>query len=73
MAKKQKTVTIEVTNQGAVYINNYRITGRNTKWGIHSTIFETTAPANQVSETLRNSGYGHIRLDTDSMKEIKVE
>lgn len=73
MAKKQKTVTIEVTNQGAVYVNNTRITGRETKWGIHHTLFTAKAPANKVKETLVNNGFGHIRLDQEYMEEIKVE
>lgn len=70
---KQKTVTIEVTNQGAVYVNNTRVTGRETKWGVHQTVFSTKCPSNSVSSTLRENNYGHIRLDADYMKDLGVQ
>jgi len=68
-----KKVTVEVTNQGAVYVNDTRITGRDTKWGIHQTMFSVKVPANKVSSTLAEHGYGNIRLDTSSMQELGVE
>ncbi len=67
---KRKQVKIEVTNRGAVYVNGTRITGRDTKWGIHSTVFETTAPITQVAKALADNGYGHIKLDADYLEEI---
>ena len=60
MAKK---VTVDVTNQGAVYINDTRITGRDTKWGQHTILFTAKVSPDQVSKTLTANGYGHIRFD----------
>jgi hypothetical protein len=69
---RQKYVTVEVTNQGAVYVNSTRVTGRETRWGVHLTVFETKCPANCVADTLRENNYSHIRLDSDYMKELGV-
>lgn len=67
-----KNVTVEVTSQGAVYVNNTRITDRSTKWGIHQTMFSIKVPANKVTSSLAEHGYGNIRLDKDSMEELKI-
>lgn len=66
----RKQVTVEVTNRGAVYVNGTRITGRDTKWGVHTTVFETTCPDNCVVDTLRENNYGHIVLEKDDMTEM---
>lgn len=31
-----KTVEVEITNKGAIYVDGTRITDRSTKWGNHS-------------------------------------
>lgn len=67
-----KRVTIEVTSNGAVYVNNSRITGRDTKWGIQQTVFTTKCLATQVSKTLADNGYGHIKLDAEYATEAGV-
>jgi hypothetical protein len=72
MEFKMKQVRVEVTNQGAVYVNDTRITGRDTKWGIHQTMFAIKVPANKVTSSLVEHGYGHIKLDKDYMKELGV-
>lgn len=65
------TLTVEVTNRGAVYINDTRVTGRSTKWGIHNIIFsqENVKPEN-VRQLLVDNGYGSIILDNEYCKEF---
>lgn len=62
-----RKVLIEVTDKGAVYANDERITGRHTKWGVHHTVFTTSVkvPANKVRQILEDNGFGHIELDPD--------
>ena len=67
MAKK---FNVEVTNQGAVYVNNTRVTGRETKWGNHLTIFKVSTTRTNVSKVLEEHGYGHIRLDREYLTEM---
>ena len=67
-----KQVTVEVTNQGAVYVNSTRITGRDTKWGVHQTMFSIKVSPDKVSSSLNEHGYGNIKLDTEYMKELGV-
>jgi hypothetical protein len=69
---RRKTVTVEVTDRGAVYVNGTRITGRHTKWGIHTTIFKTTCPADRVAETLRENNYGRIVLEKEYLEEMGI-
>lgn len=68
--KKVNKVTLEVTDQGAVYVNNTRITGRNTKWGVHRTMFSIVINPKDIIATLNEYGYGHIKVDSDYHKEI---
>jgi len=70
---KRKLITIEVTNQGAVYANGTRITGRDTKWGIHTTVFEAKVAPGQVSKVLADNNYGHIRLDKEYALELGIQ
>jgi hypothetical protein len=70
---RPKTITIEVTDRGAVYVNNCRITGRETKWGIHTTVFSAKVKSNEVVGLLKEHGYGHIRLDKDYASEFGIE
>ena len=67
MAKK---LEIEVTNKYAVYVNGTRVTGRDTKWGIHTTIFKTTTTSTQ---TLADYGYGFIKLDAKYVAEMGLK
>lgn len=70
--KRYRAVTVEVTNQGAVYVNNSRITGRETKWGVHTTVFSAKVKPKEVVELLKEHGYGHIRLDKDYALEFGI-
>lgn len=70
MSKKNKIVTVEVTSQGAVYVDNYRITGRDTKWGIHHTLFSIKVKREDIVTALKEHGYGHIKLDAESVLEV---
>lgn len=72
MTTRRKRVNVEVTNQGAVYVNGTRITGRHTKWGIHHTVFAAKVFQNEVSTTLKTNGYGHIVLDKEYASELGV-
>ena len=72
MTTRRKRVQVEVTNQGAVYVNGTRITGRHTKWGIHHTLFTAKVFPNEVIKTLSENGYGHIKLDSEYSSEIGV-
>lgn len=68
-----KRVKMEVTSQGAVYINNSRVTGRHTKWGIHHTVFTARVYPHRVTHNLVKHGYGHIKLDPDYAMEAGVQ
>ena len=72
MTTRRKRVVVEVTNQGAVYVNNTRITGRHTKWGIHHTLFTAKVFPNEVTKTLAANGYGHIKLEPSDVAELGV-
>lgn len=68
-----KKFNIEITNRGAVYANDTRITGRHTKWGVHTTICELTKiPANRVRDAINDAGYDHIRLDDQYCAELGI-
>ena len=68
----RKRVNLEVTDNGAVYIDNTRITGRHTKWGVHRIVFAANVFADEVTNTLKTNGYAHIVLDKDYASEIGV-
>lgn len=69
-----KLLTVEVTDRDAVYVNGTRITGRHTRWGIHTTILtlENVQP-DQVQEALDEHGYGYIPLDPDYCFEAGIK
>ncbi len=69
---RTKKVNVEVTDKGAVYVNDTRITGRHTKWGIQNTIFQAKVPLDQVVQTLRDNGFGNIRLDPQYSAEMGI-
>lgn len=58
-----KTVKLEVTDRGAIYVNDTRITDRSTKWGLHSIIFSTVCEHDKVLDTLVTNGYSTKRID----------
>lgn len=58
-----KKVLLEVTDKGAIYVNNTRITDRSTKWGLHNIIFSTMCKKEDVVQTLVNNGYSIKRID----------
>jgi hypothetical protein len=70
---RTKKVNVEVTDKGAVYVNDTRITGRHTKWGIQNTIFQAKVPLDQVVQTLRDNGFGNIRLDPQYSAEMGIQ
>lgn len=57
------TVKLEVTNKGAIYVNDTRITDRSTKWGLHSIVFSTLCERDKVLDTLVTNGYSTKRID----------
>jgi hypothetical protein len=69
---RSKRVNVEVTNLGAVYINGTRVTGRETKWGVHTTVWMKRMASSRVTANLIKNGYGHIKLDLDYTKEAGV-
>lgn len=58
-----KRVKLEVTDKGAIYVNDTRITDRSTKWGVHSIIFSTVCEPDKVLDTLITNGYNIKRID----------
>lgn len=60
---KDNMVTLEVTNKGAIYVNNNRITNRSTKWGIHNIVFSTTCKKEDVVKTLKAYGFPTNKID----------
>lgn len=62
----KKTVTVTVCDRGAIYVDDIRITNRNTKWGLRKTLSEFSCPAGSVVQELSRRGYtSHIRnIDT---------
>jgi len=59
----RKLVDLQVTDRGAVYINGTRVSGRHTKWGVHTTVFSVRTPSKLVRQILYDNGYGHIKLE----------
>lgn len=57
------SVKLEVTDRGAIYVNDTRITDRSTKWGLHSIIFSTVCDRDKVLDTLVANGYSVKRID----------
>lgn len=70
---KTRKVTLEVTDRNAVYINGTRITGRDSKWGIHRTMLSIQIKPTDIVETLNEYGYGYIKLDADYHQELMEE
>ena len=67
-------VTVTITDKGAIYINDSRITGRNTKWGNHQTLDEFTCPMTAVvAECVKRGWDRHVRnIDTTPYLEQRV-
>ena len=68
----KKRVKMEVTNLGAVYINNTRVTGRETKWGMHTIVHTGRVYPHRVTHNLIKHGFGHIKLDVEYANELGV-
>lgn len=68
-----RKLKVQVTDKGAVYVNETRITGRSTKWGVHHIVFSAEAAPKDVVETLKQNGYGHIKLDPGYAAEFKIK
>jgi hypothetical protein len=60
---KDNMVTLEVTDKGAIYVNNNRITDRSTKWGIHNIVFQQLAKKEDVVKTLKAYGFPTNKID----------
>ena len=58
-----KQVLLEVTDKGAIYVNNTRITDRSTKWGLHNIIFSRMCAKQDIVKTLVEHGYSTKRID----------
>lgn len=57
-----KNVAVDITDRGAIYVDNTRITNRNTKWGYHTTLNSFVCEKEQVvSECYHRGYYDHIR------------
>lgn len=67
-------VRVTITDKGAIYINDSRITGGNTKWGTHRTLdeFECGMCA-VVAECVKRGWGGHVRnIDTSPYQEQRT-
>lgn len=62
-----KTVTVDITDRGAIYVDDTRITNRNTKWGVHQTVDSfVCAKSDVVKECQRRGHRIHLRnIDDD--------
>lgn len=61
-----KTVKLEVMSNGAIYVNDTRITDRTTKpWGGTCAIFSVDTPSKDVVQTLVSNGFSTKRIDTE--------
>ena len=58
-----RKVLLEVTDKGAIYIDNTRITDRSTKWGVHTTVFSTVCNREDVLGVLVKNGFSTKRID----------
>jgi len=68
-----KKVNVEITNRGAVYVNDTRITGRHTKWGVHNVVCRLDKiRLDSVRQAIIDAGYGHIRLDDQYCEEMGI-
>jgi predicted GH43/DUF377 family glycosyl hydrolase len=67
-----KILKVTVTDKNTVYVNDTRITGRGSKWGIHYTVDEFRCAAKNVRNRLIQRGYGNIRLDALDAAEFGI-
>jgi hypothetical protein len=58
-----KKVRLEVTDKGAIYVDDTRITDRSTKWGVHTTVFSTVCNREDVLDVLTKNGFSVKRID----------
>ena len=58
-----RKVRLEVTDKGAIYINDTRITDRSTKWGVHTTVFSTVCNREDVLDVLVKNGFSTKRIE----------
>ena len=56
-------VKLEVTDRGAIYVDDTRITDRSTKWGLHNIVFSTLCEKSHVVDALVANGYSTTRID----------
>lgn len=65
-----RKVILEVTDKGAIYVNNTRITDRSTKWGVHTTVFSTVCNREDVVNVLVANGFSTKRIDDPLYMEV---
>ena len=66
MTVMKKVVKLEVLANGAIYVNDTRITNRSTKpWAGSHVIFQCETPKNDVVQTLIDNGFSIRRIDTE--------
>lgn len=58
-----KLLKVTVFTNGAVAVNDTRITGRNTKWGLMYTLDEFRCAPKNVRRKLVERGHGDLVLD----------
>lgn len=56
-------VKLEVTDRGAIYVDDTRITDRSTKWGLHKIVFSTLCEKSHVVDALVANGHSTTRID----------
>lgn len=59
-------VLVEITDKGAVYVNESRITNRNTKWGNHKIISSFHSDMGSVVSKIVEHGYSHVLSNIDT-------
>jgi hypothetical protein len=60
--KVGQLVDVQLTTTGAIYVDNTRITNRNTKWGVHHNVFSSSIPIECIVETLTRLGFAdHVK------------
>lgn len=68
----KRIVNVKVTSLGAVYVNDTRVTGRSTKWGVHNIVCEFRCAPKNVHFYLKQHGFHTIRLDPDYCAEFGI-
>jgi hypothetical protein len=60
-----KTVEVEITNKGAIYVDRTRITNRNTKWGNHTILDSFVCEKKEVVAECARRGHRRCLSNID--------